>query len=306
MSTVGEDGTDPWTVAFALATMSRPDQLLLIASVYALGATAAIARGAPLAPARLGVGLASVLVVATSVHYANEYADVETDRRTERTPFSGGSGALPTTGLSPRLALGAAIVSALCGVGLVGVFLFTGHLPVGATVVLFAILVLGWMYSLPPMALAWNGLGEVDNAALGGVALPAFGYLVLAGRATPAAVLPFVPLGCVVFCNLLATTWPDRAADAAVGKDTLATRWSTRRLRLTYAVGLSAGAVSLVGSVVLGRLPVAVALASLAAVPFLAWGYRTYTRRRSPFPTVAGMVVLVGAQSLGWVAVVVR
>jgi 1,4-dihydroxy-2-naphthoate octaprenyltransferase len=33
------------------------------------------------------------------------------------------------------------------------------------------------------------------------------------------------------------------------------------------------------------------------------WGLVAYTRQRSPFPTVAGMVVLAGAQFAAWAVV---
>jgi 1,4-dihydroxy-2-naphthoate octaprenyltransferase len=164
------------------------------------------------------------------------------------------------------------------------------------------IAVLGWQYSLPPLALAWHGWGELDNALLGGVLLPVYAVAV-AGEVTVASVLAFLPFGCVVFVNLLATTWPDREADAAVGKDTLATRLTTDGLRLLYAGVLLAGGVSM-ALLHGGPVPAVVCRASLLAAPPLLWGLVAYTRKRSPFPTVTGMVVLAGTQFVGWVAVV--
>ncbi len=53
-----------------------------------------------------------------------------------------------------------------------------------------------------------------------------------------------------------------------------------------------------------GVLPTPVVLASLAVAPLFAWRARWYTRRRSPFPTVAAMVALAVLQLLAraWVA----
>jgi 1,4-dihydroxy-2-naphthoate octaprenyltransferase len=116
------------------------------------------------------------------------------------------------------------------------------------------------------------------------------------------AVFTFVPLALVVTANLLATTWPDRAADAAVGKRTLATRWPPARLRALFALlAIAAVAVLLVQAV--GPGPLVVALAGLSAVPLLAVGLVTYTRRESPIATVAAMVLLVVAQLGAWAAV---
>jgi 1,4-dihydroxy-2-naphthoate octaprenyltransferase len=280
--------------------MSRPPQLLLIAAVYALGAAIALGRGWAFDAEAFVGGLVAVEVVAASVHYANEYADYETDRLTTPTPFSGGSQALVRTGLGRELPLGAAAVALAVGVAFAAWCLLAGHLAVAAAAVLALIAVFGWGYSVAPLELAWRGLGELDNAALGGVALPAFGFAVQTGGVTPEAVLATLPLGCVVFVNLLDTTWPDREADGAVGKDTLATRWSRARLRAAYAGGALVAVGSLAVLSAAGTIPPAVALASLVAVPLLAWGFRWYTRRRSPLPTVAAMVALVAAQLLGW------
>ncbi|MFC5367343.1 prenyltransferase [Salinirubrum litoreum] len=299
---------DSLTVLRALIEMSRPDQLLLMVLLYATGVLVAVVAGATLDPLSALVGFLLFSPVAVSVHYANEYADYETDHLTTRTPFSGGSGALVRTGLPRRLALRAAVaalVLAAVAVGVVaGIELWaTGRVttvPDAKALGLLALIaVLGWQYSLPPLALAWHGWGELDNALLGGVLLPVYGVAV-AGEVTVASVLAFLPFGCVVFVNLLATTWPDRAADAAVGKATLATRLSAGRLRWLYAGGLLAGGVSM-AAVHGGPVPAVVCWASLLAAPFLLWGLLAYTRRRSPFPTVAGMVLLAGAQFAGWV-----
>ena len=148
-------------VAYVLWRMARPTHLRLIAFVYLLGATMAMALGAAFDAQLLVFGLVVLLLVSSSVHYANEYADYETDALTQRTLFSGGSGALPGSTVPRRVAL------------------LTG----------------------------------------------AIGFPVAAAYA------PFVAL---VFLNLLATTWPDREADVAVGKRMLATSWSPVRLRRLY------------------------------------------------------------------------
>lgn len=288
----------PLTVAEGLARMSRPDQLLLVAFVYTLGTVMALAWGTPFDRQGYLSGLAALVLVAASIHYANEYADYETDALTERTPFSGGSGALVELDLPRRLPRDAAAVTLLLGAGLALACLLHGQTVVGIGVLAFGV-VFGWMYSLPPLALAWNGLGEIDNAALGGMALPLYGFTVQAGTLTVGAVLAFLPFTLLVFVNLLDTTWPDREADAAVGKETLATRWPTERLRLTYA-GVVLLAFALLPLLAGTVLPPLVAYGSFLALPFLAWGAARYTRDRSPFPTVAGMVLFAVVQFGAW------
>lgn len=285
----------------AVVAMTRPPQLLLVTVVALLGVAVARAGGADPTPVPVATGLAVLLAAAASIHLANEYADHETDARTVRTPFSGGSGALAATGLPRTLALRAARVTA--GLALAGGGLGTaaGIVPLPAFALLAAGLVGGWAYSVGPAPLAWRGLGEAANAVLGGLLLPLYGLTLAGGPLDTRAVLASVPLTLVVGANLLATTWPDRAADASVGKRTLATRWSPGRLRLSYAL-LAAGAIALLlvqGA--LGTVPPAVAIAGLTATPLLVVGLVAYTVRRSPLPTVAAMLWLIVAQLAAWV-----
>jgi 1,4-dihydroxy-2-naphthoate octaprenyltransferase len=303
------------TTARVLFEASRPSQLLLIVGVYALGVKVALAKGATPSSASLAAGLAALLPVAASVHYANEYADYETDALTDRTPFSGGSGALQRTDVSRAVVLRAAVIALAAGAGLASLFLGTGHLPLWGVALLVVIAVFGWQYSLGPLYLVGRGVGELDNAALGGLVLPVYGGAVAGGplRAVGLAAVPFFLL---VLLNLFAVHWPDREADAAVGKRTLAVRWSPRRLRVTYtlvavAAGLAVLALSPALSAVLSAtplpapsapapLPGTVAAASFLVAPLVVWGAVGYTKRHVPWPTVTAMVGLATVQFLTW------
>jgi len=286
-------------LASVLIRMSRPAQLLAIILVYLFGSIVAWAHDVIIDFPAFTFGLVVVLPVSASIHYANEYADYETDSLTRRTSFSGGSGALQESGLTPGIALKAAWFGLLVGLllGLLGLHL--GLLTPTALAVLAWGAFWGWMYSLRPFALAWRGWGELDNAMLGGVALPVYGYMVQTGSLDPRVVLIFIPFGMLVFVNLLATTWADREADAKVGKFTLATRWSVNSLRLLYllvAVGV------FVYLLLLGQLlfPQLVILSSILVIPVLLWGIRVYTRQHSPFPTVAAMAFYLVIQIAAW------
>ncbi len=109
-------------------------------------------------------GLVVVLLV---IHYANEFADYETDSLTRRTPFSGDSGALPESGLTPGMALKAAWLALFVGSVLGTLGMVLGLMSPTALAVLVWGAFWGWMYSLRPLALAWRGWGELDNAMLG-------------------------------------------------------------------------------------------------------------------------------------------
>jgi 1,4-dihydroxy-2-naphthoate octaprenyltransferase len=285
----------------AVVAMARPSQLLLVAGVMLLGTAFAAAQGASPDPATLAVGLVALLPVAAGIHLANEYADHETDRLTSRTPFSGGSGALARTGLPRSIALRAAQAATLAGFVVALAGWSVGVLPGPALAVLGLGAAGGWAYSLGPLPLAWHGWGEAANGVLGGMLLPLYGVAVAGATLDAAAITAFVPLTLVVTANLLATTWPDRAADAAVGKRTLATRWQPARLRRLFAALAVAASLLLAAGLLVW--PTVVALAGLSAVPLLVVGLAWYTRRESPLPTVAAMLWLLGAQLVGWLLV---
>lgn len=283
--------------------MSRPEQVGLVVLVYAVGAAAGTTRpGASLADAGTGLlwGLAALLATAVSVHVVNEYADYDTDARTVRTRFSGGSGALHDLGLQPEVALRAASTSAVLAVAVAGAGLVAGALSPAAVGLLLLGLVGGWQYSVGPLRLSRRGWGEVANAALGGLLLPVYGIAAVTGAATATDAALFVPLSALVLVNLLETQWADRDADRRVGKATLTSRLSGRATRLLAAAATVAGYGALL---VLSPAPIptSVAVASLTAAPFSVWAVVTMTRRREPLPAVVAMVVMVLAQLVAWV-----
>jgi 1,4-dihydroxy-2-naphthoate octaprenyltransferase len=286
----------PWRVVLALWRMARPSQLALILLVYALGVSMAAGLGTrPDVGAAIG-GAVSLLPTAASVHYVNEFADYETDELTTRTPFSGGSGALVETGLPRRTALLAAVVSAVIGIGIA---LATGVAGSPAGGLLLVILVAGWQYSAPPLQLAWRGFGAPANAVIGGMLLPLYGYATVAGPVTETAALATLPFALAVFVNLLETTWPDREADATVGKRTLVVRWPARTVHALYVIGCvaAAGAAVVLGDSVLPRRVVTATL--LPMIGFV-WGIARFTRREMPLPAVVTMVLVAVSMTAGW------
>jgi len=280
--------------------MSRPSQLLLIAMVYIFGTIIALAGGSNFNWAPFFYGLLTLILASASVHYANEYADIETDNLTVRTPFSGGSGALQVSGYPRQLALISAWAAVFIGITLVWIGWVTGLLNAYAVAILALGTFSGWMYSLPPLKFAWRGWGELVNASLGGVLLPIYGYTVQTGRIDMTILFASLPFGMLAFLNLLATTWPDREADAMVGKRTLATRWSPNQLRMLYMTVTAGYFILIILYLGMATLPPLVTWSSLVVTPLVVWGALTYTRRRSPFPSVAAMVLLLILQTIAW------
>lgn len=118
-------------------------------------------------------------------------------------------------------------------------------------------------------------------------------------RSSRFAAIATVPFALVVFVNLLETGWPDRRADAAVGKRTLATRWSAGRLRVAYGTGslVAAGAAVALAD---RALPPAVAVGTLVPMIGLVPGASRFTRRNEPLPAVVTMVLVAVGTTVGW------
>lgn len=274
--------------ASALLAMARPSQLALILVVFATGSLVAAWRGAPVGISSLLVGAALLVPAAVAVHWANEAADVGTDARTVRTPFSGGSGALARSSIEPQALASWSIALAVVVLASAVAATAFGRMPVAGGTLLISGVIGGMAYSLPPPAFMRRGVGEPLNAVLGGLLLPLYGVASAAGRIELLDVLAFVPFAFIALCSVMATAWPDRAADGRTGKRTLQVRLRPERLRALYATSALAWAVSL--GIATWAVAIPFGLAVFAVLPSVWLGWTWYTRRRSPWPSVVSMV----------------
>ncbi|MEZ3143139.1 prenyltransferase [Halobaculum sp. MBLA0143] len=285
----------------ALWQMLRPDQAALILFLYGVGlAAAAVTAGEPLAAhlSRAVGGLVALAATTATVHYANEYADYETDALSTGSEFSGGSGALHEYDLPRSVARWATTTTAAATLP-AGLLAYSLGVPLRALAVLGVVLVGGWEYSLPPLELAWRGLGALTNALLGALLLPVYAVAVVTTPTLDHVAL-FVPFTVVTTLSLLTTQWPDRDGDAAVGKRTLATRLSPARLRRLFFAVAAAYPVSVATVHLTVGLPTPVLVAHLLPLPAIAWGTRTFTRQESPLPGVTAMVSTAVAVGAAW------
>jgi 1,4-dihydroxy-2-naphthoate octaprenyltransferase len=277
--------------------MARPTQLLLIALVYSWGVMMALVQGYSWSMPTYLYGLFAGILVSISIHYVNEYADYETDALTMRTLYSGGSGALQDLDLDRGLALKGAFLSVIAGFILAIFGSIEDYLPLLSLALLTVAVVLGWGYSLTPLKLAWRGWGEVDNAFLGAILLPVYGYLVISQRVDTTVISAAIPFGLLAFVNLLATHWADRVADQAVGKYSLASKLTSGRLHLVYLLSMLGAYLYAFG---LAPYPRVVQLSSLAILPLSILGFLRFTKQHSPAPSVFPMVVYLVVQLISW------
>lgn len=246
----------------AYAGVARAPFLLLPVALVIAGTGAAAYLGQA-DWSRAALALVGMLGVHTAVNALNEASDYRTgiDLKTQRTPFSGGSGTLP----AGRLSHGKAVATGLLG-GAVGV-----------AVGIYFLTVVGWPL-VPILAvgavavfaytdvLARSFVGEFF-AGLGLGALPVLGTaLVQSGVYEPVAIAASLPAFFMTFNLLLLNEFPDEQADRAGGRRNLVILMGRRGAARLYALFGACVPLSIVLGVALGHLP---ALTLAAVVPSL-------------------------------------
>ncbi len=241
---------------------------------YTVGALAAPHRSGFEAVA-YGLGYLCLFAVEAATVLSNDYFDLATDRRNRfYSPFTGGSRVLVDGELSRRevrLGIAGALLLAALATGM----LLAGASPAPAASVVGVVGLTGGLalgYTVPPLRLSYRGLGELDVGITHSAGVVLAGYVVQGGAwHAPLPWLLSVPLFLAVLPSIIMAGVPDREADAAAGKRTLAV-WLGRRRAARAAMGCTAAAV-LVGGV-WRYLPATDGLYDgllLVALPHAAW-----------------------------------
>jgi len=265
------------------AGIARAPFLLLPFTLVAAGAGAA-SYGGSFDLLRTVLALVGLLALHAAVNALNEASDMVTgiDLETEPTPFSGGSGTLPSGALSVRTArifgYGAAAVGLACGVYFLVVIgpIMLPLLVAGALLVLF--------YT---DLLARTGVGETA-AGLGLGMLPVVGTaLVQDGSVHPAAWAASVPAFLMTFNLLLLNEFPDEEADRRGGRKNLVLLLGRPAAARIYAAAGLLVPAWIAASVAAGYLPplaLAALLPSLALTGPVRWAFRS---PQAPVPVPA-------------------
>lgn len=192
---------------------------------YTLGAGAANSGGNLFAKPVYWLGYLAVFLLEFATVLVNEYIDFDSDRRNRNySPFNGGSRVLVDGALSfSEIRYGMAL--ALAGFAGSGLLLFAaGGVPaatLGALCASGVILCLG--YTAPPLKFCYRALGEVAVSLTHSFLAVLCGWLLLGGKvADPMPWLLSLPLFWSILPAITLSAIPDLEADAAVGKQTLA------------------------------------------------------------------------------------
>ena len=274
----------------AYAGVARAPFLLLPFTLVASGAAAAAYddRASALASVLALIGL---VALHAAVNAFNEASDMRSgiDLQTTRTPFSGGSGTLPSGAIPVREAVWVGVTGSAIGLA-IGVYFIirVGWWPLAGVMALGAVAVL--IYT---QVFARTGVGEVF-AGLGLGLLPVVGTaLVQRGSVGPAAWAAGVPAFLMTFNLLLLNEFPDEHADRAGGRLNLVLLLGRRGAALVYIAAAVGTPLAILAAVLAGWLPplaLAGCLPFWFAVPAVRWA-ASQPGGPVPVPAMAGNVV---------------
>ena len=197
-----------------------------------------------------GFGL---IVAHISVNVWNEYFDYRSkiDFKTQKTPFSGGSGALPSGIVTPKQALWLGIISLIIIIP-IGIF-FT--VVKGWLLLPLLVVAIGCIIFYTPFILK---MGYPEWAAGMGLGLlPILGaYFVQTGEYTISALIASIPSGILVHNLLLLNEFPDVEADSTAKRRTLPMVIGKKRTAIFYSVMMVVVYLWIIAMVISGDMPV--------------------------------------------------
>lgn len=228
-----------------------------------------------------------ILVGAVSAHASvnafNEYFDFKSglDTRTQRTPFSGGSGTLPANPDMLKLALGVSNVT-LGITAVIGAYFVWqsgwGLLPLGLAGLLLVVTYTLWFVYNPFLCLLAPGLGF-------GVMMVMGTHFALTGTYTWTSFVASILPTALVSNLLLLNQFPDVEADKTIGRRHFPIAVGRKTSSIIYGILLLMGYGSVIAGIFLGLLPAWTALVLLTAI--LAWqAYRGAYKNADNIPAI--------------------
>lgn len=246
-----------------LQTM-RPPFLILTPICVFLGTSTALTVQGDIDSLALALIMVGALCAHISVNTLNEHADFKSglDLITVKTPFSGGSGALPDDPSMTNMVLATGVVTLLATMA-IGIYFVDNYgtliLPIGIIGVVIILTYTKWINRWPLFCLIAPGIG--------------FGFLMVVGThvvltgenafvAWLASLVPFF----LVNNLLLLNQYPDIEADKRIGRYHLLIAYGVKTANVAYGImALSAYAVILYG-IVFGYFPI---LSLVAIIPIV-------------------------------------
>ncbi len=237
----------------AVVQSMRPPFLLLTPVCILLGVGSAMYAGYSIDMVLFMLILSGALAAHISVNTMNEYMDFRSglDLQTQKTPFSGGSGALPRQPQAAKAILMMAIISLAVTV-LIGLYFISlrgfSILPLGLLGISIIVFYTGEINRHPFLCLLAPGIGFGPLMVVGT-------YFVLTGEYSwQVAIVSLIPLF-LVSNLLLLNQYPDIEADKRVGRNHFPIAYGIEKSNRVYAVFLLLAFMTLLFAVSKAYLP---------------------------------------------------
>lgn len=266
----------------------RPPFLILTPICVLLGLSTSLTASSSINYFMFFLVLVGAISAHISVNTLNEYYDFKSglDFKTEKTLFSGGSGALPRNPEMAKLVLIVGLISLMVTV-IIGVYLMMERgiqiLPIGVVGIVLVVTYTQWINRFPFLCLIAPGLGF-------GVLMVVGTHVILAGGNSQLpwliSLVPFFLINNLLLLN----QYPDVKADASVGRNTFPISFGQKKSNFVYAVFMMA-AYSLILIFAFKRyIP---ALSIIALVPmafslFALFGANKYASNIADYPRFMG------------------
>ena len=249
------------TLTIVTRSMRLPFLVLTLACVF-LGASTVISHQKDISLFILLLALAGALLAHISVNTLNEYFDFKSglDLLTQRTAFSGGSGALPQHPEASLFVISVGIFSltATCVIGCFFLWKYgMSFLPIGLIGAVLIVTYTQYINRLPIICLITPGLGF-------GILMVVGTQFVLEGEYHSSAffigVIPFLLANNLLLLN----QYPDIQADTKVGRNHFPIAYGINRSNFIYGLFMLLTILIIVTYIFIGYLP---ALSWIALLP---------------------------------------
>jgi 1,4-dihydroxy-2-naphthoate polyprenyltransferase len=244
-----------------LKSMRLPFLILTPVCVF-LGLSIVIANQIKVDRYLLVLTLLGAVLAHIGVNTLNEYDDFKTalDFKTKRTPFSGGSGALPQEPEMAATVLSVGVVSLVAAL-IIGIFFFwkfgLGVIPIGVAGLVLVVAYTPWITKQPYLCLIAPGLGF-------GFLIVSGTYFAMTGEYSPLSWLVGIVPFFLVNNLLLLNQYPDIQADREVGRNNLLIAYGTKVANIVYGSFVIMTIVVIIFFVFNGILPI---LSLIALLP---------------------------------------
>ncbi|MFA7553642.1 MAG: prenyltransferase [Spongiibacteraceae bacterium] len=242
----------------------RPSFLLLTPVCVFLGISTALMVQSQTSLLMISLVLLGAVMAHISVNTLNEYYDFSSglDFKTQKTPFSGGSGVLPSNPELAGLVLAIGIVSLLITV-VIGVYITQRHgftiVPIGLAGIAVIITYTRVLNRIPLLSLVASGAGF-------GIFMVVGTHVALTGGYSPLAWLVSLVPFFLVNNLLLLNQYPDVEADASIGRNTFPIAFGYKNSNYVYAFFMLAAYALVLMLVINKAIP---SLSLIALIPSL-------------------------------------